>query len=183
MVIATPTPAHAAVCGEIAAAFPAARILVEKSAADTLAGARHVLADIGGHQSVDVAYHMSFSPEVEWGLQVTRARAADMGTPCGIEASFADPYQDEPEAVRATYGSSWVDSRINFLSVLSRFSDVTARRSLRRLGEESWSACRGRKGTTERSINGGSLIAGRSHRPRLTCGSTRYCSSQLTTRQ
>jgi hypothetical protein len=35
VVIATPTPAHAAVCGEMAAAFPAARILVEKPAADT----------------------------------------------------------------------------------------------------------------------------------------------------
>src|SRR5215467_4752581 len=47
VVIATPTPTHAAVCGQITACFPTARLLMEKPAADTLPGARHVLVDIG----------------------------------------------------------------------------------------------------------------------------------------
>lgn len=135
VVIATPTHTHAAVCAEIADCFPAARILVEKPAADNLPDARRVLQDIGSRQAVEVAYHMSFSPEVTWGMQVTQARAADLGVPVAAEASFADPYQDEFEAARSSLGNSWIDSGINALSVLSRFAEPASRRSLRRLGE------------------------------------------------
>ena len=139
VVIATPTPAHAAVCAGVANCFPAARILIEKPAADNLPDARHVLADIGSRQPVDVAYHMSFSPEVTWGMQVTQASAGDLGVPVAAEACFTDPYQDEPGAARSGLGNSWTDSGINSLSVLSRFTQPAARRSLRRLGELSQS--------------------------------------------
>lgn len=54
--IATPTPTHTEVCDQAAATFPVARILVEKPAADTLAGARHVIVGIGARQPVDIAY-------------------------------------------------------------------------------------------------------------------------------
>jgi predicted dehydrogenase len=135
VVIATPTHTHAAVCAEIADCFPAARILVEKPAADNLPGARRVLEEIGSRQPVDVAYHMAFSPEVTWGGQVTQAHAADLGLPVAAEASFADPYHDEFEAARSSLGNSWIDSGINALSVLSRFAEPASRCSLRRLGE------------------------------------------------
>ena len=134
VVIATPTSTHAAVCAEAAACFPAARILVEKPAADTLPGTRHVLADIGAHQPVDVAYHMSFSPEVTWAEQTARARAADLGVPVAIQAAFTDPYQDDPSAL-ASLGNSWIDSGINALSILNRFAEPIRRSSLRRIGE------------------------------------------------
>jgi predicted dehydrogenase len=136
VVIATPTPAHAAVCAEIAGCFPRARILIEKPAADNLADARHVLEGIGSHQPVDVAYHMAFSPEVTWATQITQASPAELGVPVAIEASFADPYQDDFDAARSSLGNSWIDSGINALSVLSRFAEPAKRRSLRRIGEE-----------------------------------------------
>lgn len=134
VVIATPTPAHASVCGEAAGCFPTARILVEKPAADNLPDAHHVLTDIGSHQPVDVAYHMAFSPEVTWGMQTVQANAADLGVPTTIEAAFADPYADEPGA-RSSLGNSWLDSGINALSILTRFAEPVSRTSLRRIGE------------------------------------------------
>jgi predicted dehydrogenase len=135
VVIATPTPSHAAVCAEIAGCFPGARILMEKPAADNLPDARHVLEDIANRQPVDVAYHMAFSPEVTWGTQITQASAAELGVPVAAQASFADPYQDDFEAASSRLGNSWIDSGINALSVLSRFTEPAARRSLRRIGE------------------------------------------------
>jgi predicted dehydrogenase len=140
VVVATPTPSHSAVCDDVADSFPAARILVEKPAAGNLADARHVLAGIGGRQPVDVAYHMSFSPEVTWGLQLTQAQAASLGEPAAIEACFTDPYQPDFESAQSRFGSSWIDSGINSLSILNRFAELTARSSLRSLGEETWSA-------------------------------------------
>ncbi len=135
VVIATPTPAHAAVCAEAAGCFPAARILVEKPAADTLPDARRVLEDIGSRQSVDVAYHMAFSPEVTWAAQIASGSAGDLGVAVAAEASFADPYSGNFEAAASRLGNSWIDSGINSLSILSRFAQPAARRSLRRIGE------------------------------------------------
>lgn len=134
VVIATPTPAHASVCAEAADCFPTAKILVEKPAADNLPDATYVLAEIGGHQPVDVAYHMAFSPEVTWAMQAAQASAADLGVPAAIEAAFTDPYAGDA-AARASLGNSWIDSGINSLSILSRFAEPVSRSSLRRIGE------------------------------------------------
>jgi predicted dehydrogenase len=139
VVIATPTPTHAAVCGQIAACFPAARILMEKPAASDLPGARHVLMDIGSRQPVDVAYHTAFAPEVSWGAQTVRASAGDLGSPVAVEAYFTDPYQDDFDATSQRLGNSWIDSGINALSVLTRFAQPVKRSSLRRIGEPSHS--------------------------------------------
>jgi predicted dehydrogenase len=139
VVIATPTPTHAAVCDRVAACFPAARILMEKPAADNLPGARHVLEEIGSRQPVDVAYHMAFSPEVIWGAQTAQANAVELGVPVAIEAFSADPYQDDFESARQRLGNSWIDSGINALSVLTRIVEPVGRTSLRRIGEESHS--------------------------------------------
>jgi predicted dehydrogenase len=140
VVIATPTPTHAAVCDQAAAAFPAARILVEKPAAGTIAGARHILADIGARQRVDIAYHMSYSPEVGWGLNTATARAGELGRPIAIRASFTDPYSGEADSAAARYGSSWIDSGINALSIVNRFTQLRDRVSLRARGPQAWSA-------------------------------------------
>jgi predicted dehydrogenase len=139
VVIATPTRAHRIVCDQVADCFPAASILVEKPAADDLPGARHVLEEIGSRQPVDVAYHMAFSPEVTWGMHTAQAHSAELGAPATVEARFTDPYTDDFEAARARLGSSWIDSGINALSVLSRFASPIQRTSLRRIGEEAHS--------------------------------------------
>lgn len=135
VVIATPTPTHAAVCTEVADCFPAARILVEKPAAGSLADARHMLEDIGSRQPVDVAYHMAFSPEVIWGMQITRDNTGELGVPVAAEASFSDPYQEIFDTARVRLGNSWLDSGINSLSILSRFVRLASRSSLRHIGE------------------------------------------------
>ena len=140
VIIATPTPTHAAVCDQVAAAYPSARLLVEKPAAPTLAGARHMITGIGSRQPVDIAYHMSFSPEVDWGLRIVTGKEAELGPLTAIRACFTDPYSDQPEAAAARFGSSWIDSGINALSVLSRFTQLYDRVSLRSLGPDSWSA-------------------------------------------
>ncbi|MBV9012531.1 MAG: Gfo/Idh/MocA family oxidoreductase [Pseudonocardiales bacterium] len=81
VVVATPTPTHAAVCGHVAEVFPSARVLVEKPAAANLTDARRVLGEIGHQQPVEVAYHMSFSPEVSWAVEAARTRADSLGAP------------------------------------------------------------------------------------------------------
>jgi predicted dehydrogenase len=134
VVIATPTPAHATACTEAADYFPTATILVEKPAASTLPDAEHILTGIGSRQPVEVAYHMYFSPEVTWAARTAQAHDAELGVPVAIQAVFTDPYQDDPAAT-ASLGSSWIDSGINALSILTRFTHPAHRTSLRRHGE------------------------------------------------
>lgn len=136
-VVATPTPTHAVVCSQVAESFPSVRILVEKPAATSLADARHVLGEIGRQQPVEVAYHMSFSPEVTWAVEVARTRADSLGAPVAIEASFSDPYKNESESARSRFCNSWLDSGINALSVANRFAEPIERTSLCQLGEDS----------------------------------------------
>jgi predicted dehydrogenase len=136
VVIATPTPTHAVVFTEVAHAFPAAKILVEKPAADNLVDARRLLTEVGQSHTLEVAYHMSFSPEVVWGIRLAQAKAKELGVPVAAEAFFTDPYQDEIDSARSRLGNSWTDSGINSLSVLSRFVTPMRRTSLRRVGDE-----------------------------------------------
>jgi len=136
VVVATPTPTHAAVCSEVAERFPSARLLVEKPAAANLADARHVLAGIGQQRPVEVAYHMSFSPEVTWAMELARARADSLGPLVAIELLFSDPYKDSWESARSKYCNSWIDSGINALSIANRFVELLERTSLRQLGED-----------------------------------------------
>ncbi len=136
VIVATPTPTHATVCGQVAETFPSARLLVEKPAAANLTDARRVLGEIGQQQPVEVAYHMSFSPEVTWAVEVAQIRADSLGAPVAIESSFSDPYKDESESARSRFCSSWIDSGINALSVANRFAEPIERTSLRQLSED-----------------------------------------------
>jgi len=143
VVVATPTRTHAKVCGEIGEYFREASIIVEKPAADNLEDARRIVYDIGGKQPVTVAYHMAFSPVVEWGLEQAAERADELGTPIAVESWGADPYQSDLASVQKSLGNSWIDSGINALSVIERFVKPIERTSLRRLGDPSQSVFEG----------------------------------------
>lgn len=142
IVIATPSSTHAAVCNEVVGLFPEAAILVEKPAATNFAEARQLLH--GVRRPLDVAYHMAFSPEVLWGADLANAQSDALGPPVAVVASFADPYEAEFRTASNRFGSSWVDSGINALSVVNRFVEPVERKSLRSIGPESWSTFEGR---------------------------------------
>ena len=143
VIVATPTPAHAQVCDEVAKYFPEANILIEKPAADSLGDAQWIIEEIGEKQAITVAYHMAFSPEVDWGLEQVRMRADHLGRPVAIESLQADPYQPELASAEARLGTSWIDSGINALSVIERFVNVVKRTSLRPIGQASKSKFEG----------------------------------------
>jgi predicted dehydrogenase len=143
VVVATPTPTHAEVCGEVGEYFRKASIIVEKPAADNLEDARRIVYDIGGKQPVTVAYHMAFSPVVEWGLEEAAGRAEQLGTPIAIESWGADPYQPDLTSAQERLGNSWIDTGINALSVIGRFVNLIERTSLRRIGSHSRSVYEG----------------------------------------
>jgi predicted dehydrogenase len=138
-IVATPTPTHRAVHAEIARLFPGTQALVEKPAADNLPDAGAVL-DTSGGLTTNIAYHMACSPEVLWAAKLVDQAADEFGEIVSAQLVFTDPYEQDFDAASATYGSSWIDSGINALSVLRRFCDSMARRSLRSVGERRWSA-------------------------------------------
>lgn len=143
VIIATPTPTHARVCDEVAEYFPKAAILLEKPAADNLDDAQRIIEGIGSKQTVEIAYHMAFSPEVSWALEQAHKRTDHLGRPIAIESWHADPYQPELASAEARLGTSWIDSGINALSVIERFAKITERTSLRQIGEASKSEFEG----------------------------------------
>jgi predicted dehydrogenase len=144
VVVTTPTPTHAAVCEEAAAVFPDAELLVEKPAADNAADAAYVLTDLAAKVPVSVCYHMAFSPEVLWAAELVGAKGNELGVPTGVRAVFADPYESDIESARSRFGTSWIDSGVNALSVIARFCDIVERTSLESIGDEAWSAFIGR---------------------------------------
>lgn len=140
VVIATPTPTHAAVCQEVGEYFPRAEILLEKPAADNLPAAQSLLK---GKPDVYVALHMAFSPEVVWGMGLAKEMADSFGPPRAIQSFHTDAYRADLDSATLRLSNSWVDSGINALSVIDRFAAVIDRQSLRRLGESSWSMFEG----------------------------------------
>jgi len=133
IVIATPTSTHSTLCHQARELFPQAAILVEKPAADDLAEAAKLLSD-----GVEVAFHMAYAPEVLWGEQMVRTH--DLGPVREIQAWFTDPYAADLSTARERFTSSWIDSGINALSVLTRFCDPLERLSLRQLNESTYEA-------------------------------------------
>lgn len=156
IVVATPTPTHAEVCREVAEYFGEASIIVEKPAADNLEDALHIVRGIGGKQPVTVAYHMAFSPVVEWSVREVGDRADLLGAPVSIESWGTDPYQADFPSVQKRLGNSWIDSGINALSVIERFVKPVKCTSLRQLGNHSRSVF---EGTFICEADGGQLIA------------------------
>jgi predicted dehydrogenase len=140
VVIATPTPTHAAVCQEVCEHFPRADVLLEKPAADNLNTAQSLLK---GKPDIYVALHMAFSPEVVWSMRLAKEMAADFGPPTAIQSFHTDAYRADLASAKSRLCNSWVDSGINALSVIDQFATVVGRRSLRRLGETTWSMFEG----------------------------------------
>jgi predicted dehydrogenase len=134
VVIATPTHTHAALCREAQSVFPDAMYLVEKPIADDAGEADALLSHKG---KIEVAHHMAYAPEVLWGQRLVRAHRDELGPLRAADAWFTDPYEADIGVARQRFGTSWLDSGINALGVLTRFCDPLERLSLRSLGDAS----------------------------------------------
>jgi predicted dehydrogenase len=144
VVVAAPTRVHELACADVAKYFPGTAVLVEKPAADNLTDALRVIGNAACSKCVDVAYHMAYSPEVSWAVEQARSGADALGSPVSIEAWATDPYQANHESARATFGSSWIDSGINALSVIERFATLVERASYRTIGRDQESTSEAR---------------------------------------
>ncbi|AUY53051.1 Gfo/Idh/MocA family oxidoreductase [Streptomyces sp. CB01881] len=177
VVLATPTETHAELTS-LALLRSTARVLVEKplvhdSAA--LATLRELdgKADVRGR--VFTAHHFAFSPEVDWAAELHAAHP-DWGPVTTITSAFYDPYVLRGAEAFASYVSSWTDSGVNQLSMLTRFVDLTELTSARQTdgGASAWCTVgfrsRGEAGTarlrsswlTGSSSKESSLVFGRS---------------------
>jgi predicted dehydrogenase len=125
IVIATPTSTHADLATE-ALTSTSARVLVEKPLVHNL-DALDQFTSLAGELDLDqrllVAHHFAFSPEVRWAADLIEAHP-DWGPMTEITSAFYDPYILRGQEAFDSYGSSWTDSGINQLSMLTRFVDL-----------------------------------------------------------
>ncbi|MEV5685750.1 Gfo/Idh/MocA family oxidoreductase [Streptomyces sp. NPDC052164] len=126
VVIATPTDTHADLAVQ-ALTLSSARILVEKPLVGRLASLAR-LRSLEGEADVRsrlfTAHHFAFSPEVDWAAQLI-AEHPGWGPVTSVTSAFYDPYILRGEQAFASYVSSWMDSGVNQLSMLSRFVELT----------------------------------------------------------
>ena len=141
IVLATPTPTHADLAVE-ALTSTTARVLVEKplvhqpAELDRLASLAGDGVDLG---RVAVAHHFAFSPEVRWAARQIDGHP-EWGPVTAATVAFHDPYILLGEHAFSSYVSSWMDSGVNQLSMLTRFIDLvglTARHEDER-GASAW---------------------------------------------
>ena len=127
LVLATPTPTHADLAVE-ALTRTTARVLVEKplvhepAELDRLARVADQGVDLG---RVAVAHHFAFSPEVRWAAGQIDGHPK-WGPVTAVTVAFHDPYILLGQHAFASYVSSWMDSGVNQLSMLTRFVDLVA---------------------------------------------------------
>ncbi|GAA1391700.1 hypothetical protein GCM10009639_21910 [Kitasatospora putterlickiae] len=131
VVLATPTDTHAGLVAQ-ALLGSGARVLVEKPLVHdlaSLAGLRELdgRADVRGR--LFTAHHFAFSPEVDWAAELLAAHPG-WGPVTAITSAFYDPYVLRGAEAFASYLSSWTDSGVNQLSMLTRFVDLTGLRSV-----------------------------------------------------
>lgn len=141
VVLATPTETHAELAA-LALIRSTARVLVEKPLVHDLASLAALResddkADV--RQRVFTAHHFAFSPEVDWAAELLAAHP-EWGPVTGITSAFYDPYVLRGPEAFASYVSSWTDSGVNQLSMLTRFVDLTELLSARQLdgGASAW---------------------------------------------
>jgi predicted dehydrogenase len=164
IVIATPTDTHADLAVE-ALTGSSARVLVEKPLVGDLASLTRLRSldeavDVRGR--LFTAHHFAFSPEVDWAARHVDAHP-EWGPVTTVTSAFHDPYVLRGERAFASYTSSWTDSGVNQLSMLSRFVDLT----------EALSG--------DRHLDGGaSAWATFAHRSRGAVGTARLRSTWLT---
>lgn len=154
IVIATPTDTHADLVIE-ALTHSTARILVEKPIVHDLASLARLRAideTTGPGGRVFTAHHFAFAPEVRWAAEQIDQHP-EWGPVTGITSAFYDPYVLRGQQAYASYGSSWMDSGVNQLSMISRFVDPTTIDSFQELDNRASAWCavgfrsRGTKGT------------------------------------
>ncbi|MFE2110507.1 Gfo/Idh/MocA family oxidoreductase [Kitasatospora sp. NPDC059463] len=177
VVLATPTETHAELAA-LALTRSKARILVEKPLVHdlaSLAGLRDPDGGAGAQERLFTAHHFAFSPEVDWASDLLAAHP-EWGPVTAITSAFYDPYVLRGPEAFATYVSSWTDSGVNQLSMLTRFVDLTGPASARQSdgGASAWCTVafrsRGEAGTarlrsswlTGSSSKESSLVLGRS---------------------
>ncbi|MFF7456268.1 Gfo/Idh/MocA family protein [Kitasatospora sp. NPDC008115] len=177
LVLATPTETHAELT-VLALARSKARILVEKPLVHdlaSLAGLRDLDGETGVRERVFTAHHFAFSPEVDWAAELIAAHP-EWGPVTAVTSAFYDPYVLRGPEAFASYVSSWTDSGVNQLSMLTRFVELTELTSARQLdgGASAWCTVafrsRGEDGTarlrsswlTGSSSKESSLVFGRS---------------------
>jgi predicted dehydrogenase len=141
IVIATPTSTHAELTQHALEATPA-RVLVEKPLVDDLDALRQLESACSATElrtRVFVAHHFAFSPEVRWGAHQL-GEHPEWGPVTRIVVSFHDAYITDAAHSFQAYTSSWVDSGVNQLSMLSRFVDLVDRGPLQEWdgGATSW---------------------------------------------
>ncbi|MFJ7278376.1 Gfo/Idh/MocA family protein [Kitasatospora sp. NPDC098663] len=176
LVLATPTHTHAELAAQ-ALRLSTAKVLVEKPLV-------HDLASLGRLRALDeavdvwgrlfTAHHFAFSPEVGWAAELL-AEHPEWGPVTTVTSAFYDPYVLKGTDAYESYGSSWMDSGVNQLSMLTRLVDLTALTSVRQLdgGASAWCTAeylsRGESGTarlrsswlTGSSSKESSLVLGR----------------------
>ncbi|MEU8513985.1 Gfo/Idh/MocA family oxidoreductase [Kitasatospora sp. NPDC048722] len=141
VVIATPTETHADLA-VLALLRSSARVLVEKPLVHDLASLARLReldqkTDVAGR--LFTAHHFAFSPEVDWAVELV-AGNPDWGPITTITSAFYDPYVLRGAEAFASYVSSWMDSGVNQLSMLTRFVDLTGLASSRQMdgGASAW---------------------------------------------
>lgn len=144
VVIATPTDTHADLAAQ-AVTQSSARVLVEKPLVHDLNSLTRLRvmdesADVSGR--VFTAHHFAFSPEVLWAAEQI-SQHLEWGPITSVTSAFYDPYILLSEQAFASYGSSWMDSGVNQLSMLARFVKLTALTSAQQLddGASAWCTC------------------------------------------
>ncbi|MFJ3217540.1 Gfo/Idh/MocA family protein [Kitasatospora sp. NPDC086801] len=154
LVLATPTHTHVELAVQ-ALQLSTAKVLVEKPLVHDLASlgrlrALDEAADVRGR--LFTAHHFAFSPEVGWAAGLL-AEHPEWGPVTAVTSAFYDPYVLKGADAYASYGSSWMDSGVNQLSMLTRLVDLTALTSARQLdgGASAWCTAeyrsRGESGT------------------------------------
>ncbi|MFG2906689.1 Gfo/Idh/MocA family protein [Kitasatospora sp. NPDC048286] len=141
VVIATPTETHAELT-ELTLLRSTGRVLVEKPLVHDR-GALAALRDLDGKADVCgrvfTAHHFAFSPEVDWAAELIAAHP-EWGPVTTITSAFYDPYVLREAEAFASYVSSWTDSGVNQLSMLTRFVELTGLTSAREMdgGASAW---------------------------------------------
>jgi predicted dehydrogenase len=125
IVVSTPSPTHIMVIRQIWAINSKQHILVEKPLATKLDDAQGIFNE-AKPGTLSIFYHAAYAPEVVWAEQQLPDWLRIHGEVERYICFFSDPYASEKtdEASRSVYGSSWVDSGINCLSILKRLNLV-----------------------------------------------------------
>ncbi|MFJ9950278.1 Gfo/Idh/MocA family protein [Kitasatospora sp. NPDC091207] len=163
VVLATPTETHAELAGQ-ALVRSAARVLVEKPLVHdlaSLAGLRALEESVDLRGRLFTAHHFAFSPEVDWAAELIVGHP-EWGPVTGITSAFYDPYVLKGAEAFASYTSSWTDSGVNQLSMLTRFVDL------------------GALGSAQQADDGASAWCTAEYRSRGVVGTARLRSSWLT---